>query len=412
MFPSSTSKNSVPSMATTFANCTTYDDFCKASGVGSELKGFIQGACLVSDILSSDQPIVFVNDAFVRMTGYSREEIIGINCRFLQGQETSLQEVERMREIIRNKSEGVVELVNYNKAGKKFQNVLYLRPLEDPKNPETVRYMLGMQTDRNSTTTSPLKRSTSSFKSRVRMVVPDVNKRVKASVGPNGPLLPFETNGFKGVIHARARRDGDPYFATLRRYFEVQIQGVFTKQPEGVIWFGGEIDAPMRLGRVKKAVCNVLLKFISAFGRGMHVSFGSDVQGDKAHIVFPMWAAMDRVIITPPGQTPPPIGQAPLEETPELRQLKQSNSVGSDILVGHTYTMSFYNAYLDCENWSTVGLPGLGRIDLHTFWEDQPLHLVMYSVPNNMDQHLSHVRNELLHLEIVHDSLPRFRDVC
>ncbi|HEV7344740.1 MAG TPA: PAS domain-containing protein [Devosia sp.] len=55
---------------------------------------------LITDPRLPDNPIVFVNDAFARLTGYTREETLGRNCRFLQGPGTNLEDVARIREAI------------------------------------------------------------------------------------------------------------------------------------------------------------------------------------------------------------------------------------------------------------------------------------------------------------------------
>ena len=55
---------------------------------------------LISNPHTADNPIIFVNDAFCQLTGYTRGEILGQNCRFLQGAETDQAEVGKLREAI------------------------------------------------------------------------------------------------------------------------------------------------------------------------------------------------------------------------------------------------------------------------------------------------------------------------
>ncbi|MCD2449603.1 PAS domain-containing protein [Methylicorpusculum oleiharenae] len=92
-----------------------------------------------------DAPIVYANKAFERLTGYTQEDIIGHNCRFLQGkdrdQEARFQIAEAM-----NKHEAIeVTLRNYKKDGTLFHNRLKITPLFDKKN--RVIYYLGVQYD-------------------------------------------------------------------------------------------------------------------------------------------------------------------------------------------------------------------------------------------------------------------------
>ncbi|WP_156399200.1 PAS domain-containing protein, partial [Methylobacterium sp. Leaf466] len=70
---------------------------------------------LITDPGQHDNPIVFVNDAFLKLTGYEREEILGRNCRFLQGSETDRQEVERLRDAIECRVPIELDLRNYRK---------------------------------------------------------------------------------------------------------------------------------------------------------------------------------------------------------------------------------------------------------------------------------------------------------
>ncbi|WP_311230454.1 MULTISPECIES: histidine kinase famiy protein [unclassified Acidovorax] len=84
---------------------------------------------LVTDPRQPDQPIVFVNRAFLSMTGYSSEEILGTNCRFLQGPGTDPSTVAALREAIENRVEFTTEILNYRKDGSSFWNALFVSPV-------------------------------------------------------------------------------------------------------------------------------------------------------------------------------------------------------------------------------------------------------------------------------------------
>lgn len=86
---------------------------------------------LITDPNRPDNPIVFANDAFMRLTGYSREEILGHNCRFLQGPETDPADVARLRDSIRRRSEIEMEIINHRKDGSKFWNRVLISPVFD-----------------------------------------------------------------------------------------------------------------------------------------------------------------------------------------------------------------------------------------------------------------------------------------
>jgi PAS domain S-box-containing protein len=86
---------------------------------------------VVTDPGQPDNPIVFCNEAFQNLTGYSRDEIIGSNCRFLQGPDTDRDVVAKLREAITAGTDIAVDLLNYRKDGSTFWNALYLSPVRN-----------------------------------------------------------------------------------------------------------------------------------------------------------------------------------------------------------------------------------------------------------------------------------------
>ena len=86
---------------------------------------------IVTDPKQPDNPIIFCNRAFSKMTGYSMEEIVGHNCRFLQGPETDRSVVDLVREGIAKREEVAVEILNYRKNGSTFWNALFVSPVYD-----------------------------------------------------------------------------------------------------------------------------------------------------------------------------------------------------------------------------------------------------------------------------------------
>lgn len=84
---------------------------------------------VITDPNRPDNPIVFCNQAFQQLTGYDREEIVGRNCRFLQGPETDRDDVRKVRAAIEAGEDVAVDLLNYRKDGSTFWNALYLSPV-------------------------------------------------------------------------------------------------------------------------------------------------------------------------------------------------------------------------------------------------------------------------------------------
>jgi PAS domain S-box-containing protein len=81
-----------------------------------------------------DNPIVYASGAFYRLTGFTREETLGRNCRFLQGPETEHKAVEKIRTSIQQGIDASVTLLNYKKDGTRFENRLFLAALRDKDN--------------------------------------------------------------------------------------------------------------------------------------------------------------------------------------------------------------------------------------------------------------------------------------
>jgi PAS domain S-box-containing protein len=121
----------------------------KDSGLIPQVLSAILDECVngvtLADPDLEDDPIVYVNKAFERLTGYSREEIIGRNCRFLQGVDRNQDARHRITEAMKNHQSVEVTLRNYKKDGSLFHNRLKIIPLFDKK--QRVIYYLGVQYD-------------------------------------------------------------------------------------------------------------------------------------------------------------------------------------------------------------------------------------------------------------------------
>ncbi|KAH9694219.1 phototropin-2 [Citrus sinensis] len=100
---------------------------------------------VITDPRIPDNPIIFASDSFLELTEYTREEILGRNCRFLQGPETDQATVSKIRDAVREQREITVQLINYTKSGKKFWNLFHLQPMRDHKG--ELQYFIGVQLD-------------------------------------------------------------------------------------------------------------------------------------------------------------------------------------------------------------------------------------------------------------------------
>ena len=102
-------------------------------------------ATLVTNPRLPDNPIVCVNAAFCELTGYEEGEILGRNCRFLQGAGSEPDQRALLREAIANGRPSLTVLTNYRKDGSAFRNAVMVAPLIGADG--TVEYFIGSQMD-------------------------------------------------------------------------------------------------------------------------------------------------------------------------------------------------------------------------------------------------------------------------
>nr|WP_281496018.1 PAS domain-containing protein [Marivita sp. S6314] len=109
------------------------------------LAGFsrLDVSMVITNPNSRDNPIVYINDAFERTTGYQRSSVIGRNCRFLQGPDTDPDTVRRMRSAIEALEDISVDILNYRANGEPFVNRLLMAPILDAQGKPV--YFLGIQ---------------------------------------------------------------------------------------------------------------------------------------------------------------------------------------------------------------------------------------------------------------------------
>lgn len=109
------------------------------------LAGFsrVRVSMILTDPRAEDNPIVYVNSAFERTTGFARSAVIGRNCRFLQGEDTDKEDVDRLRAAIEAERDVTVDITNYRADGTPFLNRLIIAPIADSDG--QVIYFLGIQ---------------------------------------------------------------------------------------------------------------------------------------------------------------------------------------------------------------------------------------------------------------------------
>nr|AML76667.1 putative LOV domain-containing protein [Ulmus alata] len=180
---------------------------------------------VITDPRLPDNPIIFASDSFLELTEYSREEILGRNCRFLQGPETDPATVRKIRDAIDNQTEVTVQLINYSKTGKKFWNLFHLQPMRDQKG--EVQYFIGVQLD-GSQHVEPLHNCIPEDNAKegeklIKETAGNVNEAVKEL--PDANLTPEDLwiNHSK-VVHPKPHRKGSPSWIAIQKILDSKEQ--------------------------------------------------------------------------------------------------------------------------------------------------------------------------------------------
>lgn len=153
---------------------------------------------VISDATQQDNPLIYVNEGFLRMTGYTREEVVGRNCRFLQCAETHPESRDLIRQALREERSCSLELLNCRKNGSTFWNHLTITPVRDVSG--RVTNFIGIQSDITDRVRAEeeLKRTTR----QLQAVNDRMQRDLDAAVRVQQALLPPRRIGIPGVDFA------------------------------------------------------------------------------------------------------------------------------------------------------------------------------------------------------------------
>ena len=163
---------------------------------------------VLTDPSQPGNPIVFINNAFTRTTGYSAEEAVGRNCKFLQGPETDMATVAEVRRALDQRRDVTVDILNYRADGSPFWNRLYIGPIGDEGT--NTPFFLGIQTDLGAApeTYARLVRS--------ERALIEVRHRVKNHLAMIVGMI---------RLQARQSRSGEDFSAVARRVEALRLRG-------------------------------------------------------------------------------------------------------------------------------------------------------------------------------------------
>jgi diguanylate cyclase (GGDEF)-like protein/PAS domain S-box-containing protein len=176
---------------------------------------------IICDAQDPRQPVIYVNPAFERITGYTVGEVIGRNCRFLQGSERDQPALGRLREALARGSDVQVELRNFRKDGTPFWNELNVSPVRNPAG--VVTHFVGIQNDitaRREQEAELLRRLTHDPLTALpnRNLLLDRLRRALAIAGEKGrnaALLYVDLDQFREINDALGHDAGDEVLRTV-----------------------------------------------------------------------------------------------------------------------------------------------------------------------------------------------------
>lgn len=163
------------------------------------------------------------------------------------------------------------------------------------------------------------------------------------------------------------------------------MQGSFKTVPKGAVYVGADAENKLELGLLTRSFCRVILQFVMTMVRNLHYSFGETPQGNDyeiSHIVAPLFSTMDKIVVTPQGSRPPPLG-VPFPEDLEFRKKRLNPATVEDITIdtNSIYSFSVNTSNMDLCSWTLVNVPMLKELNLNMFSGGCPVRLVSYEVP-------------------------------
>ncbi|RUO40898.1 hypothetical protein CWE22_01495 [Pseudidiomarina aestuarii] len=198
---------------------------------------------VIADAVQADMPIVYINKAFERMTGYNKVDVIGRNCRFLQGSETSPEAVQALRHAISRQEEVRVQLINYRKSGERFWNELFISPVRNDQN--VVTHYIGVQHDVSQQVANKKKLAFNATRdgltglanrNALETAIADLVKQHRADLDENILATLFiDLDGFKPVNDTLGLEVGDAILIEVAH----RLQSTFCHQ-EVISRFGGD----------------------------------------------------------------------------------------------------------------------------------------------------------------------------
>ncbi|PIE11859.1 MAG: histidine kinase [Rhodobacterales bacterium] len=252
---------------------------------------------VISDPTVADAPIIFANDAFLALTGFERSEVVGRNCRFLQGPATTEESLQQVRAIIASGDVGTVEIVNYRKDGSTFINALQIGPVKDDNGNTVLQF--GSQLDvtaQRAAEDEAQRLARAEFLHRLRNVIGVMSSMIKLTSREFD-----DREAFVGAITGRLHALGEAHLRTLTDDLEARvfaatlttaIVGHYAGGPMGQLkvtvaedfGIGNRVVTPLALSLHELATNSVKYGAFGASGGTVDVQWSRD--GDRATMTW------------------------------------------------------------------------------------------------------------------------------
>ena len=176
----------------------------------------------VTDPHEDDNPIVYVNSAFLDLTGYEASEVLNRNCRFLQGPETRPESVEEIRQAIRDGTVTTIEILNYRKDGSAFENALQIGPIEDEEGHTILHFGSQLDvTEKRRAEREAAKIEAEERSHRLRNIVNVMSVAIRLSAREA-----TDVKGFAKAVTERLRLLGEAHVRTFDRRDSMSLRDV------------------------------------------------------------------------------------------------------------------------------------------------------------------------------------------
>lgn len=233
-------------------------------------------------------------------------------------------------------------------------------------------------------------------------------------LSPNGAAVKIDNDLFYGDMLLMFRtsdvdeppQEGvseDPvctYFREKQRRFEFQWQLRLKKLPSGDVYLGCELDEPIAMGMIQRALVNTALKFVKKMNLGFAYQL-SDSSDSPSYLSFPLGTSMDRFVATKPGEQVPQLGQEIFEDPEAIKKRKRGGQMNWN--TDDVYTMALWSAYFDWSDWQILNFPGIRPFSATSVAGVQPIKLTVYTTHNADEKEVcsKHAkRNVWLSLEV------------